>query len=59
MMLDRVLATLSALVMIGFMSIVLVYVDEPALWIIVIIVLAMMVADFVITLRRAPKSPST
>lgn len=59
MMLDRVLATLSALVMIGFMSVVLVFVNEPALWIVVIVVLVMMVSDFVITLRGESQPPAT
>ena len=45
-MADRILAVLSILLLIGFMSFVTTYVNEPDLWIVVIVVLAMAVFDF-------------
>jgi len=50
-MLDKVLAIISITALIGFMGIVLVYIDEIALWIIVCTVLLMAVYDFYSELR--------
>jgi dolichol kinase len=59
-MLDRILATISILMLIGFVSIIVVFVMEPDLSIIIIGVLAMAVYDFWGTIggkskARAPK----
>lgn len=54
-MLDKVLATISITTLIGFMAIVVVWVNEPDLWIVTVIVLAMAVFDFVQTIRHADK----
>ena len=45
-MLDRILATLSLLALILFLSIVVRFVDEPALWCVILIVVAMAAYDF-------------
>ena len=45
-MVDKVLAAASILILVAFMSVVTVYVNEPDLWIVVIIVLAMGAYDF-------------
>lgn len=60
MMLDRIFAVLSILALIGFMGIVTVFVNEPDLWIVVILVLAMASYDFWRSLRprKGPKSDS-
>ena len=50
-MTDRILAALSILLLVGFMSIVVVFVNEPDLWIVVVLVLAMGIYDFWRTLR--------
>jgi hypothetical protein len=50
-MLDKVLAVVSLGALIGFMGIVLVYINEMALWIIVVTVLVMAAYDFFIELR--------
>lgn len=50
-MLDKVLAVVSLGVFVGFMGFVLVYINEPALWIIVVTVLAMAAYDFFVELR--------
>ncbi len=50
-MLDKVLATLAIGTLIAFMGIVLVFINEIALWIIVCVVLAMGVYDFYVELR--------
>lgn len=54
-MLDKFLAAVSILALIGFMSIVVVWVNEPDLWIITLVVLAMAVYDFVTTTRNSGK----
>ena len=51
-MLDKFLAAVSILALISFMSIVVVWVNEPDLWIITVAVLAMAVYDFVTTTRK-------
>lgn len=50
-MLDKVLAVMSMFALLAFMGIVLVYINEIALWIIVCAVLAMAVYDFFVELR--------
>lgn len=50
-MLDKVLAIISLIALIGFMGIVLVYINSISLWIIVCIVLLMAIFDFYIELR--------
>jgi hypothetical protein len=45
-MLDRILAVLSLLALILFLSIVVRFVDEPALWVVILIVVAMAAYDF-------------
>ncbi len=57
-MLDKVLATVSIVMLIGFMLIVTVFVNEPDLWIIVVVVLVMAVYDFVRGLRQNSKGPA-
>ena len=52
-MLDKVLAVISILALIGFMSIVLVFINEIALWVIVCSVLAMAIYDFYLELWRS------
>ncbi len=52
-MLDKVLGILSLLALIAFMSIVLVFINEAALWIIVCAVLVMAAYDFFIELWRS------
>ncbi len=51
-MLDKFLATLSILSLVAFMGVVAVYVNEPDLWIIIIIVLIMGIYDFFREIRR-------
>ena len=60
MALDRVLAVLSILLLVGFMGIVTWFVNEPDLWIVVLLVLGMASYDFWRTLRprNRPKSDS-
>ena len=48
---DKVLAVISLGALIAFMGIVLVYINEMALWIIVVTVLVMAAYDFYIELR--------
>ena len=57
-MLDRTLAIFSLLALVAFMGIVTWFVNEPDLWIVVLIVLAMAGYDFWRTLRprKGPKS---
>lgn len=57
MMLDRVLAVLSILGLVGFMGIVTVFVNEPDLWIVALVVLAMATFDFWRTLRAKNGGP--
>ncbi len=45
-MLDKLLATISMLSLVVFMGVVTVFVNEPDLWIIVIVVLIMGIYDF-------------
>lgn len=52
-MLDKVLAVISIGALIAFMGIVLVFINEIALWIIVCAVLAMAVYDFYSELRAS------
>lgn len=51
-MLDKFLATLSILSLVAFMGVVAVYVNEPDLWIIIIVVLIMAIYDFFLQIRR-------
>ena len=55
-MLDRILAVLSLLALILFLSVVVRFVDEPALWVVILIVVVMAIYDF----WRAvgPKAPN-
>lgn len=46
-MLDKILAVISISLFIAFMMVVTIYVNEPALWVIVMIGLAMGTFDFV------------
>ena len=50
-MLDKVLAMISLVALIAFMGIVLVFINEIALWIVVCTVLAMAAYDFYVELR--------
>ena len=52
-MLDRIFATISLAAFIGFMLIILVWINELDLWIISVAVLLLAVYDFVHTLRDA------
>ena len=52
-MLDKVLAVISILALIGFMGIVLVFINEIALWVIVCSVLLMGIYDFYLELWRS------
>jgi 4-hydroxybenzoate polyprenyltransferase len=52
-MLDKVIAIISILVLIAFMGIVLVFINEIALWIIVCAVLLMAIYDFYLELWRS------
>jgi 4-hydroxybenzoate polyprenyltransferase len=52
-MLDKVLAVISIGALIGFMGIVLIFINEMALWIIVCSVLAMAIYDFYRELWRS------
>ena len=52
-MLDKVLAVISMLALIGFMGVVLVFINEIALWVIVCGVLAMGIYDFYLELWRS------
>lgn len=58
MILDRILAVLSILLLIAFMGIVTWFVNEPDLWIVVILVLVMASYDFWRTLkpRKGPNA---
>ena len=55
-MLDKILALVSMATMIGFVAIVLVWVNEPDLWIICLAVLAMGVYEFVSSSRTRGKN---
>lgn len=50
-MIDKIIAITSLLMLIGFMSIVASYINEPDLWVVVVIVLVMAVYDFWRTFR--------
>lgn len=52
-MLDKVLAAFFMALLIAFMGVVLVFINEPALWIIVCAVLAMGIYDFYTELRAS------
>ena len=52
-MLDKILAIISLVALIGFMGIVLWFINEVALWIIVCSVLLMGAYDFYTELRRS------
>jgi hypothetical protein len=54
-MLDKVLAILTMAGLVAFMGLVTIYINEPDLWIIVILVLAMGIFDFVRELRGKEK----
>ncbi len=55
MMLDKILATISILSLVAFMGVVAVFVNEPDLWIIIIVVLLMGVYDFYREISRASR----
>lgn len=57
MTLDRILAILSMLALIGFMGIVTVFVNEIDLWLIVALVLAMGIYDFWRSVGRRGDGP--
>lgn len=57
-MLDKVLATISILALVCFMSVVVTFVNEPDLWIVVIVVLCMAIFDFIREFRNANKDKS-
>lgn len=57
MTLDRILAILSMLALVGFMSIVTVFVNEIDLWLIVGLVLAMGIYDFWRSVGRRGDEP--
>jgi len=50
-MTDKILAFLSMLLLAAFLSIVVIYVNEPDLWIVVVVVLLMGIYDFVKSCR--------
>ena len=52
-MMDKVLAVIFMGALIAFMSVALVFINEPALWIIVCSVLAMGIYDFYTELRSS------
>jgi 4-hydroxybenzoate polyprenyltransferase len=52
-MMDKALAIISILALIAFMGIVLVFINEIALWVIVCAVLLMAVYDFYVELWRS------
>ena len=56
-MLDKILAFLSISLFIAFMMVVTIYVNEPALWVIVVIGLIMGAFDFVRELFTAGNGP--
>ena len=45
-MVDKLLAVLSIAILIGFVSFVVVYVNEPDLWAVVLVVVGMAIFDF-------------
>ena len=51
-MIDKLLATFWLLLMAGFMGIVAWFVNEPALWTILVLCVAMVTYDFVSSNRR-------
>ncbi len=57
-MLDKILAFISISMFIAFMMVVTVYVNEPALWVIVVIGLVMGTFDFVREIRIAGNAPN-
>ncbi|HEY5700920.1 MAG TPA: hypothetical protein VIT83_02415 [Gammaproteobacteria bacterium] len=56
-MLDKILAFISISLFIAFMMVVTIYVNEPALWIIVVIGLVMGAFDFVREIRTDGSVP--
>ena len=54
-MADKLVAVASLVGLIAFMGVVVWFVNEPDLWIVVIIVLVMASYDFWLTLRRSNK----
>jgi hypothetical protein len=50
-MVDRILATLSLIMFIGFLAFMAVYIGEIDLWIVLVVVSVLAVFDFVVTLR--------
>ena len=57
-MVDKILATLSLAMLVAFMMVVAVYVNEPNLWIVIIVVLIMAAYDFWRGLRRDRNGPA-
>lgn len=55
-MLDKIFATISLAAFVGFMLIVLVWINEIDLWIITVVVLAMAIYDFVQSTRNSGDS---
>lgn len=51
-MTDKIIAIFSLLLFIGFIGIIATYINEPALWAVMIIVMVMAVYDFLRALRR-------
>ncbi|MFQ5467323.1 MAG: hypothetical protein ACE5DS_04225 [Kiloniellaceae bacterium] len=51
-MTDKIIAIFSLFMFIGFVGIIVTYINEPALWTVVLIVVAMAVYDFWRALRR-------
>ena len=51
-MVDKLLAAIAMATLVAFVMIVAVYVNEPELWIVTILVLAMAIYDFVQSFRQ-------
>ena len=59
-MLDKVLASLSLLALILFLSVVVRFVAEPALWVVILIVVSMATYDFWrAVFRKGPNGTSS
>jgi len=57
-MLDKILATLSLAMLVAFMMVIAVYVNEPNLWVVIVVVLIMAAYDFRRGLRRDRNGPA-
>ena len=51
-MVDKLLAAFAMATLVAFVMIVVVYVNEPELWIVTLLVLAMAIHDFVQSFRK-------